>query len=421
MHFFSYKKDQLYCEGVRLQALAEKFGTPLYVYSARTMLEHFLKLQKAFASIQPLICYSVKANSNSALLKLLVNQGSGLDIVSGGELYRAKHIGCPGNRIVYASVGKTQEEIKEAIEYGILMFNVESTGELRIINQVALNLGKKVNISLRFNPDVDAKTHGYITTGKKETKFGMDSQTIKDVFAKRSMYYHLNIVGLHIHIGSQIVEGKPYIAAIKKLTQLIRNVEKEGVNLSYVNIGGGLGIIYDQEKPQTADNFAKKVLPLLKSLGKKVILEPGRFIIGNAGVLLTKVLYIKEASSKKFIIVDAGMNDLIRPSLYSAYHEILPLVKSSKQNFLDSHKDITVDIVGPICESGDFLAKNRKLPSFKEGEYLSVMSAGAYGFSMASNYNSRPRVAEVLVKGNQAYLIREREAYKDLVSKEIII
>lgn len=414
MHYFYYKGRDLYCEEVKVSVLAKRFGTPLYVYSQRTFLEHLEKIKKAFLPLNPLICYSVKANSNLTLLKIAVLAGAGLDIVSGGELYRAKQVKCPPQKIVYASVGKTEQEIKDAIEYGILMFNVESLPELAKINKIAAALKKKVNAALRVNPDVKPGTHQYITTGRKETKFGMDIDTVGDIFGRRDNYAQVDIVGVHIHIGSQITQSAPFIQAIRKVQSLLKKMQARGVCLKYFNIGGGLGIVYDREKPQTAQVFAKKVIPLLAPLSMRVILEPGRFIVGSAGVFLTQVIYVKEAPGKKFIIVDGGMNDLLRPSLYEAYHKIIPLDKKG----IDRRKRAKpADIVGPICESGDFLGKNRNL-DVAAGDFLAVLGAGAYGFSMSSNYNSRPRAAEVLVDGSNAYCIRARETYEDLVAKE---
>ena len=417
MHYFNYKHNVLFCENKKISDLAEKFGTPLYVYSNKTILDHFYKIKKAFSSINPLICYSVKANSNLSLLKLLVKNGAGLDIVSGGELYRSRKVKCPPRRIVYASVGKTEKEITDAIKCGILMFNVESLPELEKINQIARRRRKKVNVALRVNPDIDPGTHRYITTGKKETKFGMDINTVKTVFANRSSYSHVNIAGLHIHIGSQITQGAPFIKAIAKMGKLIKDLKSEGKSLKFLNIGGGLGIVYDKEEPQTAAEFAQKVLPLLKGIHLKIILEPGRFIMGNAGILITRVVYIKESGLKRFIVVDAGMNDLLRPSLYGAYHKIVPLIKNSRFKIRNSKLS---DVVGPICESGDFLGEGRNL-SVSEGDFLVVLGAGAYGFSMSSNYNSRTQPAEVLVNNHRVYLIRRRQSYKDLVDKEIIV
>ena len=413
MHEFKYKNNHLYCEGVKVEGLAKRFGTPLYVYSYRTLIDHFMKLRGAFKSVNPLICYSVKANSSLAILKALVDKGAGLDIVSGGELFRALKVNCPAEKIVYASVGKTEKEIEEAVKRGILFFNVESLPELEAINRVAKRLGRHPRIAIRINPDVEVKTHKFITTGKLTNKFGIDLNSAYRILSLRKGFPNVNISGLHIHIGSQITESAPFVAAICKISDFILRVRREGIILEYLNIGGGLGIIYDRENPQTAKKYAAKVLPLLKRTGLKIILEPGRFIVGNAGILVTKVLYVKNTPRKKFIIVDGGMNDLIRPALYDAYHNILTLRQSSG-------KKEKADVVGPICESGDFFAKERNLPKIKEGDFLAVMGAGAYGFSMSSNYNSRRRLAEVMVVKNKTFVIRSRETYSDLLRNEII-
>ncbi len=413
MHEFKYKNNNLYCENIKVLDLAEKFGTPLYIYSYKTLIDHFIKLRDAFAPIEPLICYSVKANSNLAILKALVDKGAGLDIVSGGELFRAVKAGCPPEKIVYASVGKTDAEIREGIQRGILFFNVESFPELENINRIARQLNKTVNIAIRINPDIEPKTHRFITTGKLTNKFGIDFKSAEKILIRCCSFPNVNIKGLHIHIGSQITESAPFVAAITKLVNFIGQLKNKGIEIEYLNIGGGLGIIYDQEKPQTAKDFAKKILPLFKKTGLKVILEPGRFIVGNAGILVTRVLYIKPTSKNKFVIVDSGMNDLIRPALYGAYHQILPLkVRKSKAE--------KVDVVGPICESADFFAKARKITLPKEGEYLAVMSCGAYGFSMSSNYNSRRRAEEIMVVGEESFVIRKRESYEDLLRNEEI-
>jgi diaminopimelate decarboxylase len=413
MHEFKYRNNLLYCEGVCLRDLARKFGTPLYVYSRNTFINHFLKLRRAFREINPLISYSVKANSSLAILKELVGQGAGLDIVSGGELFRALKVGCPAQKIVYASVGKTEQEIEEAVKRGILFFNVESLPELEVINRIAKRLAKFANVALRINPDVEPKTHKFITTGKLTNKFGIDFANAEKILKMRARFSRVKIRGLHIHIGSQITISGPFVAAIRKVINFIRTLGKRGLLIEYLNIGGGLGIIYQDETPQTADEFARRVLPLLRNSGLKIIMEPGRFIIGSAAVLVTEVLYLKNTPLKKFVIVDAGMNDLIRPALYSAHHEILPLIKGSV-------RQEKVDLVGPICESSDFLAKERYLPVVRKGDYLAVMCAGAYGFSMASNYNSRRRPAEILVDAKKIKLIREREAYQDLIRNELI-
>jgi diaminopimelate decarboxylase len=416
MHEFKYVNNQLYCEKVKVQDLAKEFGTPLYIYSYHTLIGHYIKLENAFKSVNPLICYSVKANSNLALLRALVDKGAGLDIVSGGELSRALDVGCPAQKIVYASVGKTDQEIEGAIKRGILFFNVESLPELQNINRIAKKLHRIAQVAIRINPDVEPKTHKYITTGKLTNKFGIDFRSAEQIFLLRRDLSNIKINGLHIHIGSQITESQPYISAINKMAVFIAGLKKRGINLEYLNIGGGLGIIYDKETPQTAKVFARRILPLLKKTGLKIIMEPGRFIVGNAGILVMKILYIKTTPHKKFIIVDGGMNDLIRPALYNAYHQILPLQTAGRRQ--ENAK--RVDVVGPICESGDFFAKDRKLPALEEGDYLATMGAGAYGFSMSSNYNSRRRAEEVLVVKDKVFVIRKRESYADLIQNEKI-
>ncbi|MFH1406936.1 MAG: diaminopimelate decarboxylase [Candidatus Omnitrophota bacterium] len=416
MHYFRYSGNKLFCENVFLGDIAKKYGTPLYVYSHRTLIEHYRKLKKAFRSVSPLICFSMKANSNLSICRSLVKEGAGLDIVSGGELFKALKTGVHHRKIVYASVGKTRNEIRAALKAGILFFNVESIPELKLINEVAYALKQKAAVCLRVNPNVDAHTHKFITTGRSLNKFGLDIKTAKELFLKHRLFPNVKLLGVHIHIGSQITQAGPFVAAIKRAVSLIQELKKEHLALEYINIGGGLGIIYKNEKPQTAQEFAKAVLPILKSSGLKIILEPGRFIVGSAGVLLSRVTYIKRARSKNFIILDAGMNDLIRPALYEAHHEILPV----RLERTGPRSAITADIVGPVCESGDFFAKARKIQEPLEGDYLALMGAGAYGYSMSSNYNARPRAAEVMVKGGKPYLVRRRETYKDLAGREVI-
>lgn len=412
MHNFCYRKDRLYVENVSVSSLAGRFGTPLYIYSNATFMGHFRKLQEAFRPVSPLICYSVKANSNLAILRCLVREGAGLDIVSGGELFRALKAGCPPEKIVYASVGKTDVEIEEAIRRRILFFNVESLPELENIERIARRMGRDVQVALRINPDVAPKTHKYITTGKLTNKFGIDFATARKILALSRGFSRTRIRGLHIHIGSQITESAPFVEAMRKITSFIREINAQGYGIEYLNIGGGLGIIYKDEQPQTAKEFAAKVLPILRESGLRIIMEPGRFIIGSAAILVVKVQYVKKTPLKTFVITDGGMNDLIRPALYEAHHEIIPLVKRAGPA-------ITADVVGPICESGDFFAKDRRLPAVAEGDYLAVMCAGAYGFSMASNYNSRRRPCEVMVKGSRAVCIRKRESYLDLIRNEV--
>ncbi len=413
MHEFTFKNNQLYCENIRVSEIAKKVPTPFYLYSYKTLIDHYRKIKTAFREIKPLICFSVKSNSNLAVLRALVKNGAGLDIVSGGELYRARLAGADPKKIVYAGVGKKSDEIKDAIKFGILFFNVESEEELGEIQKAAASLNKKVNVAIRINPDVIPRTHAYITTGKGGTKFGLDFETVHKIFNWRWRYPNINIRGVHIHIGSQILDAAPFEKAIKKVLDFLKEYK---IEIDYLNIGGGLGIIYSIENAQTANNFAKSVLPLLKKSGFKIIMEPGRFISGNSGILVTRVVYTKMTPRKKFLIVDSAMSDLIRPSLYEAYHKIIPVVVKEDS----SETSETVDVVGPICESGDFLGKSRFLPRMVKGDLLAVMGAGAYGFTMSSNYNARPRAAEVLVIKNKFYVVRRPETYSDLVRGETI-
>lgn len=411
---FFYKNNDLYCESVRVRDIAEAVGTPAYIYSHAAFTGRLKELQQAFKAIRPLICYSMKANSNLAVLRALVKAGSGLDIVSGGELERAKRARCPGSKIVFAGVGKNDAEIAAAIKYGILFFNVESLPEIDAINAVAARLKKKATISLRINPDVDPRTHRHISTGKKESKFGIDLLRAEKAFINRARYPWVRFAGLHVHIGSQIESGTPFVHAFEKVIKFIGDLQKDGVKLEFLNIGGGLGVTYKNEKPQTAHDYAKKVLPLLKKTGLQVIMEPGRFISANSGILLSRVLYNKETDVKHFAIIDAAMNDLIRPSFYDAYHRIEPVSKKKNSNTK------IYDVVGPVCESGDYLAKGRKLPELKRGDLIAVFSAGAYGYVMSSNYNTRGRAAEVLVRGRHFHVVNKRESVAELLAGEII-
>jgi len=393
--------------------IAERIGTPVYIYSTATILRHLKLYEEAFKGIPHLFCYSVKANSNLAILTLIAKQGWGADVVSGGELYKALKAGFSPSRIVYAGVGKTEEEIRFALKSDILLLNVESFGELQTLNRVASQLKTRARVSLRLNPEVKSSPHAYISTGAKETKFGIPFEEASKIIKRREEFVGIEILGLHLHIGSQITEISPYREAIEKTLNFLEEVRKVGFRPLYLDMGGGMGIIYSNEEPFTPEEFSSFLSPYIERENFTLILEPGRFIVGNAGVLLTRVLYLKRVRAKNFLIVDAGMNDLLRPALYHAYHEVLPVVprKGEKETF---------DIVGPVCESGDFLALNRALPPVKEGDLLAVMSAGAYGFSMASNYNSRPRPAEVLVEGGKFFLVGRRETYRDLVRLEAI-
>ena len=408
MHFFKYKNSELYAEDVPVRKIAEKVGTPLYIYSEKTLLRHLKSYQQAFDGYPSIICFALKANSNPAVLRLLAKNGCGADVVSGGELFLAKKDGIPSGKIVYAGVGKTDEEIAAALKARILMFNVESSDELKAIDRVAGNLQVKAPIALRVNPDIDPKTHPYISTGLKQSKFGIPIEHALEYYRLANKLNNVKVLGIHKHIGSQITTIKPFIDALKRVILLANNLKEQGIEIKNLDIGGGLGISYKDEAPPLPEDLSRAVLPLLEEGGFNLILEPGRSIAGNAGIFVTKVLYLKKNADKEFVVVDGGMNDLLRPSLYGAFHDIVPVIKNSRKKVLS-------DIVGPICESGDFLAKERMINRASQGDLIAVMSAGAYGFTMSSNYNSRPRVAEVLVKGRDFFVVKERETYKDLV------
>jgi diaminopimelate decarboxylase len=429
MHGFSYKNGSLFCEDVELSTLAEEHGTPLYVYSAATILDHYRRLDAALAGVDHEIAYAVKANSNLSVLRLLANEGAGFDIVSGGELFRVIKAGGEPAHCTFAGVGKTRDEIVYALEQGIYSFNVESEEELRYLDQVAGELGVIAPAAVRVNPNVDAKTHKYISTGKSENKFGVDFEAISGLYDRAAAGLpNIRLRGLQMHIGSQLTSISPFVEAVEKVVPLVTAL-KERHGIEVWSIGGGSGIIYQQslasgsvdwwqqqpeeERPLTIENYGRELVPRLQNLGLKILLEPGRFIVGNAGVLITRCLYEKKGSAKTFKIVDAGMNDLIRPALYEGHHEIVPLKQPTDP------ARVTVDVVGPICESGDFFCQNRELPDFQPGDLIALMSAGAYGFVMASNYNSRPLPAEVLVEDQSATLIRKRQKLEDLIDGEL--
>lgn len=413
MHLFSYKGGELYAEDVPVRLLAEKYGTPLYVYSLNTVVRHFKAYDEAFASFPHIVCFALKANTNGAILRALAKNGGGADIVSGGELFRALKAGIPAGRIVYAGVGKTEEEIRYALRSGVLMFNVESGDELAEIDRVAGLMKKKAPIALRINPDIDPQTHPYISTGMKEHKFGIGVEDALQHYRIASRLKNIRVVGVQKHIGSQITKISPFVDAMKRILLLMDELNRQRFEIKYLDIGGGLGIPYRDEEPPVPADLAKRLLPLVNGRKVTLIMEPGRSIVGNAGILVTKTLYLKKGEAKEFVIVDAGMNDLMRPSLYGAYHHIQPVIRRKRPA-------ITADIVGPICESGDFLAKGREMPKVRRGELLAVMSAGAYGMSMSSNYNSRPSVAEVMVNGSSHSLVRKRGTYEDLIRTEKI-
>jgi diaminopimelate decarboxylase len=431
VHSFRYHDGSLHCEGVNLERVAGKYGTPLYVYSAGTIFDHYRRLDAALGEIDHLICYAVKANSNRAILNLLSREGAGFDIVSGGELFRVLAAGGDPRKCTFAGVGKSREEIEYALDQRVLSFNVESEAELACIDRIARSKGVCAPIALRVNPDVDAGTHRYVSTGRSENKFGIALDRVADVYEQAARMPNIAIGGVQMHIGSQITEAAPFVEAIAKITPLILKL-RERYALEFLSVGGGIGIVYESsfasgagdwwsEKdrvratttfPLTIQDYVDAILPPLRAIGLRVLLEPGRLLVGNAGVLLTRVRYLKQTEHKKFVIVDAGMNDLIRPALYQSYHEIVP-VREAQGSVRE-----TVDVVGPVCESGDFFAQDRPLPELQEGDLVALMSAGAYGFAMASNYNSRPLPAEALVQGEGFSLIRRRQTMEDLVRDE---
>ena len=414
MHDFHYHNDALFCEDVPLERLAKEQGTPCYIYSHATLTRHFQAFDQAFAAVPHLIAFAMKANSNLAILRLMASLGSGADIVSGGELFRALQAGIPPSKIVFAGVGKSPEEIGYALDSDILLFNVESPAELQAINDVARGKGLRARVALRVNPDIDPHTHPYITTGLKKSKFGIGADRALEEFTTAASLPNVEVIGVHAHIGSQLTQVSPFVDSLKRVVGLIETLKSRGIPIRYLNIGGGLGITYSDETPPLPTEYAEAIMPLLQASQCEIIMEPGRVIAGNAGVMLTHVLYIKETGAKNFAIVDAAMNDLLRPSLYQAHHDILPVRQ------VPNASEAVFDVVGPVCESGDFLAQGRTLPAVKAGDLLAVMSAGAYGFTMASNYNSRPRVPEILVKGGESFVIRDRETFDDLVRGERI-
>jgi diaminopimelate decarboxylase len=429
MHSFAYRRKRLHCEDVNLEKIARESGTPTYVYSASTILDHYRRLHEGLRELNHLICYAVKASSNIAILNLLAREGAGFDIVSAGELYRVQKAGGKTESCTFAGVGKSEAEIRYALQNEILSFNVESESELECINRVAKSLNRRAPIALRVNPDVEADTHKYISTGKSENKFGIGIDRVRQVYTAAEKLSNVRIRGVQMHIGSQITSEKPFATAVAKMASLVRDLHRS-YGIEFFSIGGGIGIVYDStlasgkktwweqnendgEPRLTIDRYAAAIVPPLKKLDLRILVEPGRLMVGNAGVLLTTVLYVKKGGRKNFVIVDAGMNDLIRPALYESHHEIVPVIEPN------TGKSMVVDVVGPVCESGDFFAQDRELPPVAEGDVLALMSAGAYGFSMASNYNSRPLPAEVLVTGKHADVIRERQTFADLVKGEI--
>jgi diaminopimelate decarboxylase len=411
MHHFKYRDNELYCEDVSIQEISAKIGTPFYLYSHATLKRHFQVFNAAFEGVPKLICYSAKANTNLGVLKIFADMGCGLDIVSGGELYRGIRAGFSPDRIVYSGVGKRVDEIDYALETGILMFNVESSVELELINLRAGKLKKQAPVAIRVNPDVNPKTHPYISTGLKKNKFGINTEAAIESYRLAGSLDHVDVVGIDCHIGSQITEIEPFESALLSLKTLITDLKKMGTDIKYLDMGGGLGIAYADETPPPLNEYAGTIIKQLQGMDLQLILEPGRVLVGNAGILVTKVLYRKAGEAKNFVIVDAGMNDLLRPTLYNAFHAIEPVVNSKGNS-------IVADVVGPICESSDFLAVDRNIYDVDSGDLLAVMSAGAYGYVMSSNYCSRLRVAEVMVKDDRFHVIKTREDYADLVRGE---
>ncbi|MCS7280145.1 MAG: diaminopimelate decarboxylase [Desulfobacterota bacterium] len=413
MHYFEYKNGELYCEEVPLKEIERAFGTPVYIYSAKTLKRHFHVFDSAFLGIPHIVCYSLKANSNLAILTLLGKLGSGADVVSGGELAKALKAGIPPKKIVFSGVGKTKEELEQAVKKRILLINVESESELERLIEISERLKTEVNVALRVNPDIDPKTHPYITTGLKKNKFGISLSQARRLYLATKKSRYLVPCGISSHIGSQILELGPFLEALRSLLGLAEDLKMDGIDIKFLDIGGGLGITYKDELPPHPTEYGEKIKELLSGKDYTLILEPGRVIVGNSGILLTRIIYIKRTEEKVFYIVDAAMNDLIRPTLYNAYHEILPVTGAERDK-------VKVDIVGPVCESGDFFAQERLISEQFEGSLLAIMSAGAYGFSMSSNYNLRKRPAEVMVSGSEFYLIRKRETIKDLMRNEIV-
>lgn len=425
MHHFQYRQGELYAEDVPVARIIEQVGTPVYLYSLATLRRHYTVFNEAFTRVKHLVCFSVKANSNLAVLRTFAREGSGFDVVSGGELFRALKAGADPRKIVFSGVGKSHAEIRYALEQNILMFNAESEQELDAINAVAGSLGKKAPVSLRVNPDVDPKTHPYISTGMKKSKFGIDIKRSLDEYERARALPHLNVIGVDCHIGSQLTSTSPFVDALARVKELSLKLRERSFTINLLDLGGGLGITYNDETPPEPKEYAGSLMEMLGALATPstgavtpghdltLILEPGRVIVGNAGILVTRVLYRKSNGEKNFVVIDGAMNDLIRPALYGSYQGIQPVKQTTD-------KKVVADVVGPVCESGDFLAKDREVAEFVPGDLLAVMSAGAYGFVMASNYNTRPRPAEVLVDGADFSVIRERETLEDLIRGERI-
>ena len=424
MHYFQYSNDTLFCENVPVPTVANLVGTPFYLYSERTFLRHYRRLDRAFDAIEHIICFALKSNPNIAICRALAREGAGAEVVSGGELYRALRGGVPAEKIVFNGNGKTEAELQYALESDILMFCVDSEQELELLDAVAARVERKASVAVRVNPDIPVETHPHLATSLyretvshrlEESKFGvaMDRALACYEFAARAA--HLQVVGIHSHIGSQVLELGPFEEAVAKLAEAVRELKKRHIDVRYIDLGGGLGIRYSEEEPPSYEEYASTIVSYARDVGCAIVLEPGRSIIGNAGILVTRVLYVKPGETKTFVVVDAAMNDLIRPSLYGAYHAIIPVAKQDHGG-----ARVRADVVGGICESGDFLARDREIPAVKAGDLLAVMSAGAYGAAMSSMYNSRPLIPEVLVSEDTFKIIRRRPSYEDMVSLELL-
>ena len=415
MHDFLYKDGELFCEDVRIRDIAQAVGTPVYVYSYKTLVSHYVRFEQAVGDMDHLICFAYKANSNRAIIRVLTRCGAGADCVSEGELRAALESGVPCSRIVYNGNGKTCDELRYAVANDILMINADSQEELSILNDIAGLLKKRARVALRVNPDIDPRTHPHIATGLRDSKFGFSPAQAEAAYKNLAQYRNLYTGGIHMHIGSQILELGPFIEALEKLADVAQRLRKSGINFEYCNVGGGLGIPYREEDTPTLKAYGKAVVPLVRHIAPRIICEPGRVLVGNAGILVSKVLYVKETESRKFVVLDAGMGDFFRPALYQAYHDIKPVAEPQK-----GAQEITADVVGPVCESGDTFGTGRVMPLMRRGDYAAIFGAGAYGYSMSSNYNLRRRAAEVLVCGKQFHLIREREQYEHMRMNEIV-
>lgn len=414
---FSYKNDELFAEDVSISTISKAVGTPFYLYSATSIIDNFVSLKKSLDGLENLICYAVKANSNIAILKLLSQLGAGMDVVSIGEYLRAKVAGVPGEKIVFSGVGKRRDEISQVLIGGIKQFNIESEAELNVLNEISLSLNKRTSITIRVNPDIDAKTHEKISTGKKDNKFGIPINRAREVYLKASQMLGVKVVGVDVHIGSQLTDLEPFRMAFIKVAELVNNLLKDGHEINSLDLGGGLGISYKKtnDVQPSLQEYGQIIRETVGPLGCEILVEPGRFIVGNAGILVSEIIYKKFGEDREFLIVDSAMNDLIRPSLYAAYHEILPIKEPNNNSSF-----VCYDVVGPVCETGDTFATQRSLMKMESGELLAFMSAGAYGSVMASEYNTRPLIPEVLVKGDNFSIIRARPLVEDIIQRDIV-